>query len=204
MISKNSVKIILASSSPRRIEMMEQLNLDFQAIKPEIEEIKLDHETPEEYAKRNSHEKAHWVMNSLKNINEIQIILGADTFVVLNEKVLEKPKDRLDAINMLRMLSGKTHRVLTAFTLLNRDKKNTKTFSHLEESKVTFKALSNGEIDYYVNTKEPFDKAGSYAIQGKGSFMIEKIEGSFSNVIGLPINKVVDVLTKELKLDLWS
>lgn len=204
MISKDQVEFILASSSPRRKELLESIGLSFKIIKPDILEQQKNNETPIEYAKRNSKEKAFAVLHQLKNPSDNTVLISADTFVLFNENVLEKPTDKKNAVNMLKELSGNTHIVYSAVNVLHISQQKVNTYEHFEQTRVTFKTLSELEINWYVDTLEPMDKAGSYAIQGKGAFMIDRIDGNFSNVIGLPINDVVRILTDSCKINLWS
>lgn len=185
---------ILGSKSPRRIELLKNLNLNFE-VKPSgyIEESP-DNIEPEKYVQNNSIQKAKFLAKTYSDF----LIATFDTVVVYNNNILGKPLNKKVAFNMLSLLSNKTHRVLTAYTLLKaKEKINiTKYFS----TEVTFKKLSKDEILWYVNTEEPYDKAGSYAIQGIGSFMIKEIKGSYTNVVGLPLAEFLEDL-KKLKLN---
>lgn len=143
---------------------------------------------PMELAKKLSLGKASDVADS----QEGAVVIGADTFIAFEGKVLGKPINENDAKEMLKRMSGKSHSVITGFTIIDTDSKQT--LSHAVETKVYFKKLTNEEIDSYVSTGEPLDKAGSYAIQGLGAILVEKIEGDYFNVMGLPLNSLVEKL----------
>jgi len=184
------IKFILASSSPRRIELLKNLNLNFLIKAPKVDERYVKDLTPTEIAIDNSFRKAMVIAEENRN----EYVAGFDTIVVLNDEIIGKPKDREDAYKILKKLSSKTHKVITGYTILNLNKNfELKRFC---ESFVTFKELEEEEINWYLTTEEPYDKAGAYAIQGKGAFMVKKIEGSFTNVIGLPLTEFLDDLKK--------
>ena len=192
-------KLILASSSPRRIEMLNKLGIEFDVIYPDVDETLRNGESPEELVLRLSKEKAE---NVSSEIDDKAVILAADTVVVLGDAILGKPGSEDEAGQMLGMLSGKTHMVTTGFTLM--DESCAELHSEAVFTEVKFKRLAAEEIDGYIKTGEPIDKAGAYAIQGKGSFMVEEINGSFTNVVGLPLSRVVDVLSQKGLLKLFS
>jgi septum formation protein len=177
--------LILASLSPRRKDILTQIGIPFQAVGSRVGEIASKRMKPEGFTCLMAARKAE----SVKEIYRKRWILAADTLVVIDKKVFGKPKDVQECRSMLLDLSGKRHRVITGFCIFDPDGNK----SHLEavSTRVTVKELSELEIDAYIKTAEPFDKAGAYAIQGIGAFMIEGIEGSFSNVVGLPICEVV-------------
>lgn len=177
--------IILASQSPRRQELLKLITSDFEIKVSNVDETLPDKITPKEAVMYLSKIKAEPFTDG------DDIVIGADTVVALDGKILGKPKSKENAKEMLRFLSGRTHSVFTGVTLAN-DKK-TKTFA--VETKVKFFELTNEEIDAYIKTKEPFDKAGAYGIQGYGSLLVEKIDGDFFNVVGLPVS----TLARELK-----
>lgn len=180
--------LILASKSPRRKELLELSTIPFQVQAASIEEV-LDTSIPiEEAIIQLAYEKAYPVFE--KNLDSI--ILGADTVVVLDGKILGKPKDEEDAIRMLENLSGKSHQVITGVVLLTKEKEVK--FSSITE--VEMYPLEEQEIKEYVATKEPLDKAGAYGIQGKGSLLIKEIHGDYYTVMGLPISRVVRELKK--------
>ena len=179
------MRIILASGSPRRKELLKELNISFECFHSDIDETLLPNEAPEGYGLRLAHNKAHKAAEALGD----GLYIGADTIVALDGAVFGKPKDVPDAMDILSCLSGNTHSVITAYCVF--DKNSGKEVLKAVETLVTIKELTETEIEEYVETLEPMDKAGAYAIQGIGNFMVEKIIGSYSNVVGLP--------TKELK-----
>jgi septum formation protein len=179
-------QIILASKSPRRKQILEQVGLDFTVEVSDFDETQIKFKTPQEMVKKLSLEKAKIIAK--KNPNAI--IIGADTDVVLNNEILGKPKSKQDAVRILKLLSGKAHEVITGFTVISGNKVVTK---HVT-SKVKFKKLTDAEIKAYVKTGEPMDKAGGYGIQEKGGLFIEDIQGDYSNIVGLPIFAVSEVL----------
>ena len=182
-------QIILASGSPRRKEILEKTGIKFKIVKSNFKEYLDPKLTPHELSQKLSLEKAKAVFKKYKNC----IIIAADTFVVCNNKILGKPKDKKDAKEMLKFLSNKSYLIITGFTIINNDLK--KPITRSEETKVWMKKISTQDINDYVKTKEPFDKAGAYAIQGIAKKFIKKVKGNLSNAIGLPINS----LLKELK-----
>ena len=184
------MRLILASSSPRRKELLEQIGLRFEVVPGGVEEKIKDGENPVEHVLRLAEEKALDVANGLKN----SCVIAADTIVLVDGEILGKPAREQEAYQMLLKLSGKEHRVITGFCILNTG--NGESVKESVETTVTFKELTEEEIRGYIKTKEPFDKAGGYAIQGKGSFMIREIKGSYTNVIGLPICEVVEALER--------
>ena len=177
--------IILASQSPRRQELLKLITSDFEIKVSNVDETLPDKITPKEAVMYLSKIKAKPFADG------DDIVIGADTIVALDGKILGKPKSEENAREMLRFLSDRTHSVFTGVTLAS-DKK-TKTFA--VETKVKFFELTNEEIDAYIKTKEPFDKAGAYGIQGYGSLLVEKIDGDYFNVVGLPVS----TLARELK-----
>lgn len=181
-------QIILASRSPRRKELLEKIGLNFKVVSSDYIEIFDPKLTPHEIVKKLSFEKAKAVSKNHKN----STIIAADTLVVCNGEILGKPKNKDDAKEMLRFLSGKSHFVVTGFTIINGNEVITKS----EVSKVWMKKLDSQEIDDYIVTKEPYGKAGAYAIQERGSVFIQKIQGNFSNAVGLPIFTLAQELKK--------
>ncbi len=188
MIQKE--EIILASTSPRRKELLENARIKFNVVASSFDETTLSKFEPEDYVKLQSYKKTEDVANIYKKT----FVIGADTIVVVDSSILGKPKDENDAFLMLESLSNKAHFVFTAYTIINITKNIV--ITNLVKTEVFFKLLSKQEISWYIKTGEPFDKAGAYAIQGLGSFFIEKISGSYSNVIGLPVCEVVLDLIK--------
>lgn len=184
--------IILASASLRRRELLKNAGFEFKSLKPTVEEKPERGEKAEKFAERMAIEKA---LDAEKNINFVRgtdIFIGVDTIGVLNNKIIGKPKDDNDAKKMLRALSGKTHIVLTAVALKKSD--TIKTFN--VKTKVKFRKISSREIDSYVRTGEPIDKAAGYAIQGRASLFVEKVDGDFFNVVGLPLYRLGEELEK--------
>ena len=184
-------RLILASKSPRRYELLKQIGLHFEVVHGSIEEENFVRgESPREHVIRLSEEKARDVGQKYPNA----WVLGADTIVYTDGIILGKPKTREEALDMLRRLSGQEHSVLTGFSVLNISKG--KGERGAVETAVKVKSLSPVEMEWYVQTGEPFDKAGAYAIQGIGSFMIESIRGSYTNVVGLPVCEVIEMLVR--------
>jgi septum formation protein len=184
-------RLILASSSPRRRYLLEQAGLKFTVIPSTVDESSVPADTPEDHVRLLAEAKAKEISESYPE----SWVIGADTLVLIDGKILGKPDSPALARQMLETLSGKTHRVLTSFCVCC--KSNGRIFFETVESKVLFKALSDGEIDWYIRTGEPFDKAGGYAVQGLGSFFVKRIEGSYTNVVGLPICEVMEYLMSE-------
>lgn len=184
--------LILASASPRRKEIMSLAGYSFTVINPNVDEYIPEGLTASQTAEHLSRIKAK---AAIKLTDKKDTVICADTIVVLDEKVLGKPKDRDDAFYMLKTLSGKTHTVITGVTVVNNS--DFTTFS--EKTLVTFYDLSDYEINSYIDTDEPFDKAGAYGIQGFGSVLVKGINGDYFNVMGLPIAKLSRVL-KALKI----
>jgi septum formation protein len=183
-------QIILASKSPRRKEIFERTGLPFIVEESHYEEDMSLRLSPTELAKKLSQEKAKAVAEKHRNA----IIIAADTFVVLDNMILGKPHTDQNAKEMLMMLSGKTNLVITGVTILDTDSKQLDCF--FDQASVSIKQLSESEIDHYVQSGEPLDKAGAYAIQGLGATFIEKIEGDFYGVMGLPLFQVVERLRR--------
>ena len=180
---KNKKEIILASKSSRRIEILKMIGLDFDITPSKLDEkIKIDL-TGKPFAEYWSKEKAKLISNQYPN----RIVIGADTIVVFKNQTLGKPKDDNDSKNMLEMLSGNMHHVITGVTLTCKNKKISKTFS--ESTKVFVRKIPSDQIDFYINNYNTSDKAGSYGIQEWFSIWIEKINGCYYNVMGLPISK---------------
>lgn len=175
--------IILASKSPRRIELMKSIGLEFKIEVSEIDESLFYNDNPLKLNQILALEKAKAIAISHHN----DIVIGSDTIVTLNNKILGKPKDKNDARIILNQLSGKTHEVITSVAII----KNNKIIQDTSISKVTFYEISKEEIEDYLNTNEPYDKAGAYAIQGDfGKKFIQNIDGDYYAIMGLPIAKV--------------
>ena len=181
--------IILASGSPRRQQYFKELDLDFTIQLKEVEEVYPNHLKAEEITNFLSELKAA----AFEHLNENDILITSDTIVWHEGKALGKPKDYEDAFQMLKSMSGKTHEVITSVSF----KTNVKTETIFEITKVTFKEISDEAITYYLENYKPFDKAGSYGIQEWiGLIAISKIEGSYANVVGMPVDKVYDKLVE--------
>ncbi len=191
------MKIILASASPRRKEILEKIKVKFDVLKSNIDETYIENETPESFCMRLSFEKGYSV--SVKHKNDL--IISADTIVVYNNKIFNKPKDELEAIEMIKTLSGKTHQVITGFSLINLS--NNKKIVDFVVSEVKFKNLSNQTILDYIKTGEYKDKAGAYGIQGYGSLLVESINGDYFNIVGLPISRIYDKLKADFNIDVF-
>lgn len=189
------MEIILASASPRRKELMEVLGLPFSVRVSDADETTDENLPPYFIVERLSLLKAADVAAKVSAEGKDALVIGADTIVVLDGAILTKPKDEEDAKRMLAALSGKWHSVLSGVTVM--DTKTAKSETFYVETKVHFVELTQEEIDGYVKTKEPLDKAGSYGIQGKGGMFIDKIEGDYFNVVGLPVCRLSGVLKKE-------
>ena len=177
---------VLASASPRRRELLSGIGLAFDIDKPDIEESPIRGETASDYVRRLAGEKARTVLQRQSN----RLILAADTTVVIDGDILEKPKSKDEGVEMLQRLSGTRHQVMTGVAIINDDRES----SFVSTSYVIFRALAEDEILWYWNTGEPRDKAGGYGLQGAGGAFIEAINGSYSNVIGLPLAETVSLL----------
>ena len=190
-IQNENPPLILASKSPRRRYLLEQAGLKFSVMPSNIDETKIPLSSPETYVRILSEAKADSVSQKYPD----KWIIGADTIVLSNGKILGKPQSEDDARIMLEQLSGQTHQVLTGYAIVCRAKN--RKFSATVKTDVLFKHLTDKEIQWYIQTKEPFGKAGSYAIQGIGSFLVKSICGSYTNVVGLPVCEVIEFLIKE-------
>jgi len=188
---ETKLPIYLASKSPRRKKMLEQINLKFKTISIECEEKIKKNETPVETVKRISKEKLNVAKRQIKK----GIIITADTIVVINRTIIGKPENELDALKILKKLSGKTHSVYTGFSVYNSTSQ--RTIVDYEKTLVTFRKLNDEEIKEYITTGSPMDKAGAYGIQDDfGAVFIKKINGCYYNVVGLPISKVYSTLKR--------
>ena len=183
------IPLILASNSPRRRELLQNAGFRFDVRPSGIEETRLPGEPPEDFARRLARDKA---LDVARQSVAGSFVLGADTVVAINGEILEKPVDAADAARMLRTLSGHTHRVMTGVCMV-RAPETILAWTH-ETTLVTFRNLTEDEIGDYIASGEPFDKAGGYAIQGLASRFIPRIEGSYFNVVGLPIPLVYEML----------
>lgn len=183
-------KLILASASPRRKELLELVGLEFDVVPGNVDEAFRAKETPRSHVRRLSREKA----SAVAEWHPDAWVLGADTIVLINGDVLGKPRTRDEAGEMLRKLSGRAHQVLSGFTLLR--KAGGTVLTDAVESTVIFKDLSSEEIAWYSGTDEPYDKAGGYAVQGMGAALVREVRGSYTNVVGLPLCEVVEALRR--------
>jgi septum formation protein len=183
-------KIILASTSPRRHELARQMGLDFEITPSNYEEDMTIDLKPEKLAMTLAYGKAKEVAERIKR----GVVLGVDTFIVFNGKKLGKPKSKADAFKMLKSFSGKTQEVYSGVALI--DCETGKEIKDYEVAKVKFGKMSDAEIKKYIKTGEPMGKAGAYGIQGLGSLFVEKIDGSYTNVIGFPVRNIYNNLKK--------
>jgi septum formation protein len=194
---KEQRTIILASASPRRKELLEKTGLAFKVDPSDCAEDRHNGLPPESLAKAISINKA--ALAAVKYPDAI--VIAADTFGVIRGKIIGKPETAAEAIKMLRRLSGKSHRVITGLTVI--DTARHKMITRVVETRVYIKKMTEAEIQNYVATGEPLDKAGAYAIQGRGAFLVEKIAGDYYNVVGLPLQTLAAVL-KELGVEMWG
>jgi septum formation protein len=186
---KTGQMIYLASASPRRHELLAQIGVSFTTVDIEVDESIHEGETPEDYVCRVALEKARAGLAVIRDRAINGHVLGADTAVIVDDEILGKPIDREMAASMLRKLSGKTHRVMSAVALAGGEE-----IVRLSISRVTFRELSDEEIKDYIATGEPLDKAGAYGIQGHASVFIPLLEGSYSGVMGLPLYETGELL----------
>lgn len=191
------MEVILASASPRRKQILENTKLQFSIEKSNIDEVFFENETPENMVMRLAYEKAF----DVAKYNQDKLVIGADTIVVLEDKVLGKPKDEQDAYDMIKNLSNKTHKVITGISLINLS--INKIVKDYVVSYVTFKNLSEDSIKDYISTKESLDKAGAYGIQGYGALLVDHIQGDYFNIVGLPISRLSDLLKENFNINLF-
>ena len=180
------MQIILASGSPRRQELFSWLGLDFETMVPEVDESIRNGEDPGEYCSRISRDKADSIGLSYRQA----LVVAADTIVVISGRILGKPAHAADACSQLKLLQGTMHEVYTGYTITYETRSTTRVI----RTRVYFRPMSDGEIRWYISTGEPLDKAGSYGLQGIGSLFVERIEGSYTNVIGLPMSDLYNDL----------
>lgn len=192
------MRLVLASASPRRYELLKKITSDFIQISSGFDETKV----------ANNSGTSNYVINIARGKAlevaarvEDSIVIGCDTVVELDEIVMGKPRDKQEAINMLKSLSGRCHSVYTGICIINTKTKHK--MEDFEKSDVYFSKLSEKEIKWYISTKEPLDKAGSYGIQGYGSRFVERIEGCYFNIVGFPVNKIYSML-KLMGVNLFS
>lgn len=189
-------KLTLASASPRRAEILNFVGWEFEKQTADIDESLLPNESAAGYVQRLAREKAEAVAKAAQN----SLILGADTIVVVDEKIIGKPGDYDQAREMLKTLSGRWHEVLTGVAIVKKEEKtDLKTIVGVQKTRVKFAELSETEIEYLVLEGEPLDKAGAYAVQAQAALFIEKIEGDYWNVVGLPINLVYSLVNGQTK-----
>lgn len=185
-----TAKLILASSSPRRRHLLHQMGLEFDVLPSEVEEDFVNGESPRDHVLRLAEVKAHKV----GEMYPTRWVIGADTVVSIDGLILGKPQTHREAHRMLGLLSGRDHLVVTGVSVWQGVREKGETLA--VETSVRFKTLSSGEMEWYIRTGEPFDKAGGYAIQGRGAFMVQRIEGSYTNVVGLPLCELMEALNR--------
>lgn len=181
-------ELILASASPRRQQFLRELGIDFSIEVAEIDESCNSGEKPERVVTRLAYEKAACIASQFPNV----YVLAADTVVVIDDEILGKPKNSKDAEAMLKRLSGRWHEVWSAFSI--QKSSDSLYVQQAVRTRVLFRGISDDLCRAYVLTGEPLDKAGSYGLQGRGGFLVEEIKGSYSNVIGLPLAQVIDIM----------
>lgn len=191
-------KIVLASKSPRRRELLSEFVSDFDIIADDAEEITEDGITPEETVRNLAMQKAR---NVAKKADESALVIGADTVVFIDGKILGKPANKEEALEMLHMLSGRDHHVCTGLAIIDNESK--KSYCGFERTAVHFRHLEDEEIERYIATGEPMDKAGAYGIQNIGALFVEGIKGDYFNVVGLPLCKLGQVLKEEFGYELF-
>jgi septum formation protein len=184
-------KIILASQSPRRRYLLERAGLRFAVIPSRLDETSVTASSPDAYVRDLAVAKAMDIGQKYP----ASWVIGADTVVVAEDRVLGKPATTAQARDMLRQLSGRMHQVLTGYCICRRS--DERMFADTVRTDVLFKTLTDEEIEWYIQTGEPFDKAGAYAIQGIGTFLVKRINGSYTNVVGLPVCEVLEFLIRE-------
>lgn len=188
---ENGPYLILASQSPRRRELLERAGVDFSVVPSSFDEESIPVTEPEDYVRVLAEAKAA----DIAARHPENWVIGADTIVVIDDVILGKPGTDDDARTMLHALSNRIHRVITAYALVHQAKGRQASEAVITE--VEFKALSDAEVEWYIETGEPFDKAGGYGIQGIGAFLVRRINGSYTNVVGLPVCEVIDTLLRE-------
>jgi septum formation protein len=184
-------RLILASNSPRRRQLLTQAGLTFTVIPSAVDEHKVAMSDPDIYVRTLAESKAIEIAEKHPD----SWVIGADTIVLIESQILGKPESKDAARDMLRRLSGNIHQVFTGYCICC--KREDRLYTDTVKTDVHFKELSDSEIEWYIQTGEPFDKAGGYGIQGLGSVLVERINGSYTNVVGLPVCEVIDFLIKE-------
>ena len=183
-----TLRIVLASASPRRRELLRLIGIEHEVVPADVDESLHPNEAPAVYAERLARAKA----SARPSEDSAVITIGSDTIVVIDDRVLGKPRDRAEAIEMLRTLSGRTHTVYTAVAV----RRGTRIVSAVEHVAVTFRALTDAAIASYIDTGEPMDKAGSYGIQGFGATIVERIDGDYFAVMGLALGTLIGLLSQ--------
>lgn len=196
------MKYILASASPRRKELLEKIGLDFEII-PALGEENVYTKKPKDVVMELSKQKALEVFGRRRGRDTPELIIGADTVVAYQDRILGKPKDEEDAYRMLSMLQGNCHKVYTGVTFAIRDGQSKRLHSFYEETEVAVYPMSEAEIRWYIGTKEPFDKAGGYGIQGRFAVFVREIHGDYQNVVGLPVARIYQEFLK-LGIDIYE
>ena len=191
--SRLNERLVLASKSPRRAELLRAVGWEFETVAANIDETRMESEDAVRYVKRLAQAKAETVARK----TSAGLVLGADTVVVIDEEILGQPRDDDDARRMLKLLSGKWHEVVTGIALVRGGNAPRILVDH-QTTRVHFAELSSDEIDWYVSTGEPNGKAGAYAIQGRGALFIKEIQGDYSNVVGLPLRLVYELMSDTL------
>jgi septum formation protein len=207
MSSPITCPIILASTSPRRIDLMKQVGLPCFVRAPEADETPRKGESPRALVSRLAREKAESMLTLALHDFAAALIIGADTIVIAptGGRILNKPRDAKEACRMLAALAGKTHTVLTGYCILSAARESRpKPLVRVVSTKVTMRALTKKDIAGYVATGEPMDKAGAYAAQGVGMALIDRIQGSYTNVVGLPVSDILEDLEKTFGVPLLS
>jgi len=184
-------QLVLASASPRRAEILRTVGWPFEIFAVAVDESRGRDEVASNYVERLAREKAEAAATPFTS----RLVLGADTVVVIDNEILGKPRDEADAGRMLRRLSGRWHQVLTGVALSRNDGRSPSIVAH-ESTEVKFAEMSDDEVEWYVSTGEPLDKAGAYAIQGRGARFIEEIRGEYFNVVGLPVRLLYELVQK--------
>jgi len=192
--------IILASTSPRRQELLASVGINFQVVPSHVDEILRENESPRDFVLRLSQDKAAEVAQRSEVTG--RWFIGSDTIVLLDNQILGKPTSPQDSAQMLRQLSGRSHQVLSGYTII--DRSDNSCTCRCVTTEVTFRTLTEQEIEGYIATGEPADKAGSYAIQGIGGYIVTAINGSYTNVVGLPLAQVVTDLQQLGAIELFG
>ena len=188
-------RIVLASKSPRRAEILRAVGWDFEAVTSNVDETRRESEDAVSYVRRLAQAKAESVAERISNRG---LVLGADTVVVIDGEILGQPRDDDDARRMLKLLNSKWHEVVTGVALIRGGNRPGIVVDH-ETTRVRFCEMSDHEIDWYVSTGEPSDKAGAYAIQGRGALFIEEVQGDYFNIVGLPVRLLYQMMSDTLQ-----